>query len=94
LDPERIGPEHRCSATFVKSKMLFENGIYGRGHLAVYENINATLPKAMMFRDSASSWILPFSESVARRSPAVFLSCSLISLTSPGRMNAIETESS
>jgi hypothetical protein len=67
LDPERIGPEHRCSVTFAKSKMLFENSIYGRGHLAIYENINASLPKAVMFRDSASSWILPFlSESFSR----------------------------
>ena len=67
LDPERVAPEHRCSVTFAKSKMLFENGIYGRGHLAIYENINAALPKVVMFRDSGSSWILPFlSESFSR----------------------------
>jgi len=67
LDPEREAPEDRCCVSFAKSKMVFENGVYGRGHLAVYENLNANLPKAVMFRDSSSSWILPFlSESFSR----------------------------
>jgi alginate O-acetyltransferase complex protein AlgJ len=67
LDPELVSPEHRCGVSFAKSKMIFENGIYGRGHLAVYENLNAALPKAVMFRDSSSYWILPFlSESFSR----------------------------
>lgn len=67
MDPERVEPEHCCSVKFAKSKMLYENGIYGRGHLAIYEHLNASLPKAVIFRDSASSWILPFlSESFSR----------------------------
>jgi len=67
LDPEPLAPEHRCCVKFAKSKMLFENGIYGRGHIEVYENLKAALPKAVMFRDSSSSWILPFlSESFSR----------------------------
>src|SRR5260370_41390481 len=35
LDPERVAPEHRCSVTFAKSKILFDNRIHDRGHLAV-----------------------------------------------------------
>ncbi len=67
LDPEPLAPEHRCCVKFAKSRMLFENCIYDRGHLAVYENLNAALPKAVMFRDSSSSWVLPFlSESFSR----------------------------
>jgi alginate O-acetyltransferase complex protein AlgJ len=67
LDPEPVTPELRCCVSFSKSKLLFENANYGRGHVAIYENLDVTLPKAVVFRDSSSAWILPFlSESFSR----------------------------
>jgi alginate O-acetyltransferase complex protein AlgJ len=67
LDPEWVAPEHFCWASLAASKLLFDNGYYGRGHVAIYENLDVTLPKAVVFRDSSSSSILPFlSESFSR----------------------------
>lgn len=67
LDPEPVTPELRCCVSFSKSKLLFENANYGRGNVAIYENLDVTLPKAVIFRDSSSAWILPFlSESFSR----------------------------
>jgi hypothetical protein len=47
--------------------MIFENGLYDRGRLAAYENLDPSLPRTVVFRDSSSSWVLPFvSESFSR----------------------------
>jgi len=67
LDPEPETPEHRCCVSFSKSKLLFGSTYYDRGHVAIYENLDVTLPKAVIFRDSSFTWILPFlSESFSR----------------------------
>jgi len=67
LEPEPVTPEHQCRVSFPRSRLLFESGYYDRGHVAIYENIDATLPRAVVFRDSACSWILPFlAESFSR----------------------------
>jgi hypothetical protein len=67
LDPEPETPEHRCCVSFSKSKLLFESCHYDRGHVAIHENLDVTLPKAVIFRDSSFTWILPFlSESFSR----------------------------
>jgi alginate O-acetyltransferase complex protein AlgJ len=67
LDPEPETPEHRCCVSFSKSKLLFGSTNYDRGHVAIYENLDVTLPKAVIFRDSSFTWILPFlSESFSR----------------------------
>ncbi len=67
LDPEPVTAELRCGVSFSKSKLLFENGNYDRGHIAIYENLDVALPRAVIFRDSSSAWILPFlSESFSR----------------------------
>jgi hypothetical protein len=67
LDPEMLAPEQGVLAMLAKSRRIFESRLYARGHVAVYENFDRDLPKAVVFRDSASSWLLPFlSESFSR----------------------------
>ncbi len=49
------------------STMVFENKMKGRGKVQVFENARRDLPRAVMFRDSFGSFMLPFlAESFAR----------------------------
>ena len=77
LEPEMTAPEHEVRATLAKSRRIFESGKYARGHVAIYENFDRRLPKAVVFRDSSSSWLLPllsesFSRVVAVSSPHIY----------------------
>ncbi|MGB7759997.1 MAG: hypothetical protein WBL61_09220 [Bryobacteraceae bacterium] len=77
LDPEMTAPEHEVHATPAKSRRVFESRKYARGHVAIYEHLDRRLPKAVVFRDSSSSWLLPllsesFSRIVAVSSPHVY----------------------
>lgn len=77
LDPEMTAPEHEVRATLAKSRRIFESRKYARGHVAIYENFDRRLPKAVVFRDSSSSWLLPllsesFSRVVAVSSPHIY----------------------
>jgi hypothetical protein len=63
IKPQRIRARLRSQ----KAKCAYNNKAFNRGNLMVFENRDRTLPKAVIFRDSFSTLLLPFlSESFSR----------------------------
>lgn len=49
------------------AECIFDNKIVNTGNIAIYENANQDLPKAIVFRDSFCGWMAPFlAESFSR----------------------------
>ncbi len=67
LEPEPVEDEQVAGLTNPQALKVFHNRAYSRGAVAVFEQPNKDLPRAVMFRDSATSWLVPFlAESFSR----------------------------
>jgi hypothetical protein len=60
LDPEPTGQGIAGSLHRPQGQKIYENRSYNRGNVVVFENPDRSLPRAVVFRDSFCSWMLPF----------------------------------
>jgi alginate O-acetyltransferase complex protein AlgJ len=67
VDPEVLADEHLGVIRSPESVRVLHNRGNGRGAVTIYEHPDKSRPRAIFFRDSATSWLLPFlAESFSR----------------------------
>lgn len=67
LSPQITGRTVYGKVTTPRSKQVSDNKVVNRGNIVVYEQPDASLPSAVMFRDSYGLWLSPFLAQSFRR---------------------------
>lgn len=94
----RMTPEHAETATRITLaggdpfELVFANRTYNVGQVEVFETSDATRPRAVMFRDSSGSFMLPFLASSFSRLVAVASDSLFFDLLEAEKPNVVITQ--